>query len=942
MKKPYIFNGLRWLGRKLLWFIDHQKEIRRTKNTAYEILSKLKFKDTKNLTKRELMIASKLVVPTKVSVSYEEIGGLSHVIDDITKNVIIPAHKNKHEKTLTPNSPKGILFYGPHGCGKTMISEAITKEEGIYCLKLDARLPLFYRECGSNMSSNNIEKMVDALFSLAQKMQPFIIFIDHFEEFTRSEHYNYFENKWLHTENNLIIIGETNHIFWRNERFEMLLKKKLIQSHHITLPDTIQRREILATRMKFHNYKCQGCIHDLAIKTSGFSGDDLDMIFSNLIRNKYEGGYYIVTMDSLLESANKIREYMVKTENIYTVSEDYIVLGQPTKKTALEIHSELKFQDTKNLTERELMIASKLVDPTTISVSYEEIGGLSHVINDIRKNVIIPAHKNKHEKTLTPNSPKGILFHGPHGCGKTMISEAITKEEGIYCLKLDSRLPLFYRECGSNMSSNNIEKMVDALFSLAQKMQPFIIFIDHFEEFTRSEHYNYFENKWLHTENNLIIIGETNHIFWRNERFEMLLKKKLIQSHHITLPDKNQREEILATLMEFHVYKCQGSLNDLAIKTSGFSGYDLDMIFSNLIRNKYEGGYYIVTMDSLLESADKIRKYKVNTENIYTVSEDYRVLSQSTKKTAYEILSKLKFQDTKNLTERELMIASKLVVPTKVSVSYEEIGGLSHVINDIRKNVIIPAHKNKHEKTLTPNSPKGILFHGPHGCGKTMISEAITKEEGIYCLKLDARLPLFYRECGSNMSSNNIEKMVDALFSLAQKMQPFIIFIDHFEEFTRSEHYNYFENKWLHTENNLIIIGETNHIFWRNEPFEMLLKKELIQSHHISLPDTNQRREILATRMKFHNYKCQGCLHDLAIETSGFSGDDLDMIFSNLIRDKYEGGYYIVTMDSLLESANRIRKYMVYTENIYTVSEGYFVLGQSTLHQNIFLFYCYH
>lgn len=59
------------------------------------------------------------------------------------------------------------------------------------------------------------------------------------EEFTRSEHYNYFENKWLHTENNLIIIGETNHIFWRNERFEMLLKKKLIQSHHITLPVNI-------------------------------------------------------------------------------------------------------------------------------------------------------------------------------------------------------------------------------------------------------------------------------------------------------------------------------------------------------------------------------------------------------------------------------------------------------------------------------------------------------------------------------------------------------------------------------------------------------------------------------------------------------------------------------------------------------------------------------
>jgi len=59
-------------------------------------------------------------------------------------------------------------------------------------------------------------------------------------------------------------------------------------------------------------------------------------------------------------------------------------------------------------------------------------------------------------------------------------------------------------------------------------------------------------------------------------------------------------------------------------------------------------------------------------------------------------------------------------------------------------------------------------------------------------------------------------------------------------------------------------------------------------------------------------------------------------------RNKYKGGYYMVTMDSLLESADEIRKYKVNTQNIYTVSEGYFVLGQSTLHQNLILFYYYH
>jgi len=56
------------------------------------------------------------------------------------------------------------------------------------------------------------------------------------------------------------------------------------------------------------------------------------------------------------------------------------------------------------------MIASNLVDPDKISVSYEQIGGLSHVIDEIKQNMIIPARKKKYEKELVANSPKGIFL----------------------------------------------------------------------------------------------------------------------------------------------------------------------------------------------------------------------------------------------------------------------------------------------------------------------------------------------------------------------------------------------------------------------------------------------------------------------------------------------------------------------------------------------------
>ncbi|KAF0705932.1 Uncharacterized protein FWK35_00035365, partial [Aphis craccivora] len=144
----------------------------------------------------------------------------------------------------------------------------------------------------------------------------------------------------------------------------------------------------------------------------------------------------------------------------------------------------LGYNGPKNLTRREMVIASNLVNPKEITVSYNNIGGLSDVINDILKNVIIPAHKIKYKREILPNFPKRILLHGPSGCGKTMISEAITKEKGLYCLKLDGSLTLFsghtYYQYLTDRHRKEKKKLIDALFSLARKLQPFIIFIDGF------------------------------------------------------------------------------------------------------------------------------------------------------------------------------------------------------------------------------------------------------------------------------------------------------------------------------------------------------------------------------------------------------------------------------------------------------------------------------
>lgn len=65
----------------------------------------------------------------------------------------------------------------------------------------------------------------------------------------------------------------------------------------------------------------------------------------------------------------------------------------------------------------------------------------------------------------------GVLLHGPPGCGKTLLAKAVAKEAGCRFINLDvaSLTDKWYGES---------QKLASAVFTLATKIQPCIIFID--------------------------------------------------------------------------------------------------------------------------------------------------------------------------------------------------------------------------------------------------------------------------------------------------------------------------------------------------------------------------------------------------------------------------------------------------------------------------------
>ncbi|CAG9564457.1 unnamed protein product [Danaus chrysippus] len=231
------------------------------------------------------------------------------------------------------------------------------------------------------------------------------------------------------------------------------------------------------------------------------------------------------------------------------------------------------------------------------------------------------------------------------------------------------------------------------------------------------------------------------------------------------------------------------------------------------------------------------------------------------------------------LTDHEMIIASQLVVPEEINVNWKDIAGLDHLINELRETVILPIQKRElfADSRLT-QPPKGVLLHGPPGCGKTLIAKATAKEANMSFINLDVSLltDKWYGET---------QKLAAAVFSLAVKLQPCIVFIDEIESFlrTRTAHDHeatammktQFMSLWdgLITDNtcNVIIMGATN----RPQDLDKAIQRRMPATFHVPMPSVQQRERILQLILKSEPTADDIDYARLASSTDGFSGSDL-------------------------------------------------------------------
>jgi len=168
-----IFGAVTYFTIK--WMVDAIDPTRKQKveaqKQAEKLMKQIGVKNVK-LSEYEMSIAAHLVDPLNMHVTWSDIAGLDDVITDLKDTVILPI-KKKHlfENSRLLQPPKGVLLYGPPGCGKTLIAKATAKEAGCRFINQPA---LKQREAILKLilKNENVDRHVD-LLEVAQETDGF-------------------------------------------------------------------------------------------------------------------------------------------------------------------------------------------------------------------------------------------------------------------------------------------------------------------------------------------------------------------------------------------------------------------------------------------------------------------------------------------------------------------------------------------------------------------------------------------------------------------------------------------------------------------------------------------------------------------------------------------------------------------------------------------------
>lgn len=239
----------------------------------------------------------------------------------------------------------------------------------------------------------------------------------------------------------------------------------------------------------------------------------------------------------------------------------------------------------KDLDPHEERLLGCIVDPASLSTTFAQVHLPQHTIDSVRTLVSLPLLYPAAFQMgiLREHAMTGCLLFGPPGTGKTLIVRALAKEAS-------SRMLMVSPSDVMDMYVGEGEKLVRAVFSLARRLSPCVVFLDEIDALfgARTSAHNsggVIAHRGVITEfmqemdglksrageERVIVIGATNRPFDLDDAVLRRLPRRLL----VDLPGEKEREGILRILLRDETLSPDIDLASLAKRTESFSGSDL-------------------------------------------------------------------------------------------------------------------------------------------------------------------------------------------------------------------------------------------------------------------------------------------------------------------------------------------------------------------------------
>ncbi len=378
-------------------------------------------------------------------------------------------------------------------------------------------------------------------------------------------------------------------------------------------------------------------------------------------------------------------------------------------------------------------------------ISYEDIGGLEREVARVREIVELPLKHVRIFERLGILPPKGVLLYGPPGTGKTLLARAVAAESRVHFIHLNGPeiMRKFYGES---------EAKLREVFEAAAAHAPAIIFIDEIDAVApkRADVVGDVEKRVVAqllglmdgfvSRGQVIVIGATN----IPEVLDPALRRpgRFDREIEIGVPNPSGRLQILRIHTRAMLLASDVRLEEIAEHTHGFVGADLEALCQEV---------GMIALRRYLSTATAVRSDDADEGELARLQV-----------TRDDFLAGLR--EVEPSAAREFLI-------DKPDVGFAALGGLTGV-KRLLNAIVEHAHVDDDLYTrvgLTP--PRGMLFVGPSGTGKTAMARALAGETGLPLIAIDGP-QLFSKWLGES------EKALRDVFKKARRAAPCLLFFD--------------------------------------------------------------------------------------------------------------------------------------------------------------------